>query len=31
MAFNLDGNNRNDERVGYFPYTTVLIAVETNV
>jgi hypothetical protein len=22
MAFNLDGNNRNDERVGYFPYTT---------
>lgn len=22
MAFNLDGLNRNDERVGYFPYTT---------
>lgn len=22
MAFNLDGHDRNDERVGYFPYTT---------
>lgn len=22
MAFNLDGMNRNDERVGYFPYAT---------
>jgi hypothetical protein len=22
MAFNLDGMNRSDERVGYFPYTT---------